>query len=201
MKLRATFAALVLAGLCAAGAGYAADAKPQPAPSPQEKAWADWMQKNVPGDNHKLLAQLAGEWNIQVKTWMSPDAPSMSSTGTSSVKMILDGRYLQENATGNMGGLPFNGQGLTAYDNASKKYQATWVDNMATAIYHCDGAYDAGSKSITMNGMTYDPVVGKEVAVKTVTRFVDDKSHVFEWWSPDAKGKMFKSMEITYTRQ
>jgi len=207
MKLHATFSALVLAGLCAAGAGYAADAKAPasaakaPEPSAQEKAWAEWMQKNVPGDPHKLLAQNAGEWTISVKTWMTPDAQPTTSAGTSSTKMILDGRYLQETSSGDMGGFPFSGQGLTAYDNASKKYEATWVDNMSTAIFHCDGSYDAGSKSLTMNGMTYDPAAGKDVAVKTVTRFVDDKSHVFEWWGPDPSGKMFKSMEITYTRK
>jgi len=207
MKVHATFSALVLAGLCAAGAGYAADAKAPasaakaPEPSAQEKAWAEWMQKNVPGDPHKLLAQNAGEWTISVKTWMTPDAQPTTSAGTSSTKMILDGRYLQETSSGDMGGFPFSGQGLTAYDNASKKYEATWVDNMSTAIFHCDGTYDASSKSLTMNGMTYDPAAGKDVAVKTVTRFVDDKSHVFEWWGPDPSGKMFKSMEITYTRK
>jgi hypothetical protein len=201
MKLRATFSALVLAGLCAAGAGYAADAKTQPAPSPQQKAYMDWMQKNVPGDAHKLLAQSEGEWNLSVKTWMTPDAQPTTSAGKSSAKMILNGRYLEETSSGDMSGFQFSGQGLTAYNNASKKYEATWVDNGSTAIYHCDGTYDAATKSITMTGMTYDPSAGKDVQAKTVTRYVDDKTRVFEWWGPDAKGKLFKSMEITYTRQ
>jgi hypothetical protein len=201
MKLRAAVSALVLAGLCAAGLGYAADTKTQPAPSPQEKAWADWMQKNVPGDAHKVLAQGEGEWNYSMKSWMTPDAQPTTSTGKSSAKMILNGRYLEETASFEMGGYTFTGQSLTAYDVASKKYQGTWIDNMSTAIYHCDGTYDPASKSITMTGTSYDPTVGKEVQTKTVTRYVDDKTRVFEWWGPDVKGKMFKSMEITYTRQ
>ena len=147
MKFRATFSTLVLAGLCAAGAGYAADAKTQPAPSPQEKAYMDWMQKNVPGDAHKILAQSEGEWTIQVKSRMSPDAQPTTSVGKSSAKMILNGRYLEETSSGDMGGFPFSGQGLTAYDNASKKYQGTWVDNGSTAIYHCDGTYDAATQT------------------------------------------------------
>lgn len=204
MKLRATFVALALAGLCAAGVAGADDTKPaanQPAPSPAEKAYADWMQKNVPGDAHKMLAQCVGEWNTSSKMWMAPGAPPQTTTGTSSVKMILDGRYLQEQASGNMGGVPFSGIATTAYNVQTKKYEGTWVDNMSTAIYHCDGTYDPATKSITMTGTTYDPVSAKEVNTKTVTRFVDDKNHVFEWWAPDASGKMYKSMEITYTRQ
>lgn len=209
MKFRMIATALVLAGLCTAGMSYAADTKTQPAkapeqaasPSPQEKAWMDWMQKNVPGDAHKQLAQCAGEWNMVVKSWMAPDAPPTSSAGTSSSKMILDGRYLQESASGSMGGMPFTGMGITGYDIASKKYETTWIDNMSTATFRANGTYDAATKTVTMNGTTYDPTVGKDVPVKTVLRLIDDKSHVFEWWAPDPSGKMFKSMEITYTRQ
>src|SRR5580765_1486453 len=86
MKFRATFAALALAGLCATAAARAADTKPavnQPAPSPAEKAYAEWMQKNVPGDAHKLLAQCVGEWNTSSKMWMAPGAPPQTTTGTS----------------------------------------------------------------------------------------------------------------------
>ena len=209
MKFRITMSALVLAGLCAAGTGFAADAKTQPAkapdaarsPSPDEMKWMDWMQKNVPGDAHKLLASCVGEWNLEVKSWMDPKAPPMVSKATSSVKLILDGRYLQETSTGTMAGAPFNGMGLTAYDNGDKKYQATWVDNMSTEIFRFDGTYDLATKSLTMDGASYSPVAAKDVPMKTVTRFVDDKSHVFEWWAPGPGGDMFKAMEITYTRQ
>lgn len=201
MKLRATFSALVLAGLCATGSGLAADTKTQPAPTPQEKAWADWMQKNVPGEPHKMLQACEGEWNLQLKMWMGPDSQPTTSTGKSSIKMILDGRYLEETATGDMAGFPFKGTGLTAYDNSSKQYQGTWADNMSTAIFQCAGSYDPATKSITMEGMTFDPASGKDVKVKCVRRMVSDNSFTFEWWGPAPSGKMFKSMEITYNRQ
>ena len=145
MKFRITMSALVLAGLCTAGAGMAADTKTQPAkapeaartPSPEEKAWMDWRVKNVPGDAHKVLAARVGEWNLEVKNWMDPKAPPMVSKATASAKMIMDGRYLQETTSGTMGGTPFNGMGLTAYDIADKKYQGTWIDNMSTELFHC----------------------------------------------------------------
>src|SRR5262249_57812444 len=117
-------------------------------------------------------------------TWMTPDAQPTTSAGTSSTKMILDGRYLQETSSGDMGGFPFSGQGLTAYDNASKKYEATWVDNMSTAIFHCDGSYDAGSKSLTMKGMTHDPAAGKEAAAKRNQPAFGAKGMVLVGWGP-----------------
>lgn len=205
MKFRMTMSALVLAGLCAAATSFAADTKaPAKAsePTAEQKAMMDWMQKNQPGEGQKTLAARAGEWNLEVKSWMDPKAPPMVTKATASAKMILDGRYLQETTTGDMGGTPFNGMGLTAYDNMTKKYKATWIDSMSTGIFTCEGTYDPATKSMTMTGETFEPSAGKVVPVKTVTRFVDDKSHVFEWWGPaPGTGEMFKSMEITYTRQ
>ena len=210
MKFRTTMSALVLAGLCTASASFAADTKTPPtptktteaAPTAEQKAMMDWMTKNQPGEGQKMLATRAGEWNLEVKMWMDPKAPPSVSKATASAKMILDGRYLEETTTGDMGGAPFNGMGLTAYDNMTKKYKATWIDSMSTGIFTCEGTYDAASKSMTMTGETFEPSAGKVVPVKTVTRFVDDKSHVFEWWAPaPGSSELFKSMEITYTRQ
>ena len=211
MKFRMTMSALALAALCTAAAtSFAADAK-QPtktteaaeaAPTAEQKAMMDWMTKNQPGDGQKTLASRAGEWNLEVKSWMDPKAPPSVTKATASAKMILDGRYLQETTVGDMGGLPFNGMGLTGYDNMTKKYKATWIDSMSTGIFTCEGTYDAATKSMTMTGETFEPMAGKVVPVKAVTRFVDDKSHVFEWWGPaPGSSELFKSMEITYTRQ
>jgi hypothetical protein len=202
--------ALALAGLCTAATSFAADTKTQPAKTPdaaaaptaEQKAMMDWMTKNQPGEGQKMLAGRAGEWNLEVKSWMDPKAPPSVSKATASAKMIMDGRYLQETTTGDMGGAPFSGMGYTGYDNMTKKYKATWIDSMSTGIFSCEGTYDAASKSITMTGETYEPMAGKVVPVKTVTRLVDDKSHVFEWWGPaPGSTELFKSMEITYTRQ
>jgi hypothetical protein len=206
MKFRMTMSALVLAGLCTANASFAADTKAptkttEAAPTAEQKAMMDWMTKNQPGEGQKMLATRAGEWNLEVKSWMDPKGPPQVTKATASAKMIMDGRYLQETTTGDMGGAPFSGMGYSAYDNMTKKYKATWIDSMSTGIFSCEGSYDPSSKSITMTGETYEPMAGKVVGVKTVTRFVDDKSYVFEWWAPAPGGDMFKSMEITYTRQ
>lgn len=207
MKFRMTMSALVLAGLCTAAASFAADTKAptkttEAAPTAEQKAMMDWMTKNQPGEAQKLLAGRAGEWNLEVKSWMDPKGPPMVTKATASAKMIMDGRYLQETTTGDMGGAPFSGMGFTAYDNMTKKYKGTWIDSMSTGIFTCEGTYDAATKSMTMTGETFEPMAGKVVPVKAVTRFVDDKSHVFEWWGPaPGSTEMFKSMEITYTRQ
>lgn len=50
----------------------------------------------APGDPHRLLAGLEGCWTTRTKAWMGGDQPPVEATGTCQQKMILDGRYLQQ---------------------------------------------------------------------------------------------------------
>jgi len=79
----------------------------------------------TPGEPHKLFASLAGSWTTKTKEWMEPDKPPMESTGSAEMKMLLEGRFLQQELTGNMMGQPYSGVGITAYDNLRKRYVST----------------------------------------------------------------------------
>ena len=91
-----------------------------------------------PGAPHKLLAGMAGTWNVKSRWWMDPGGPPMESTGNSEQKMILDGRFLQQDFSGEMMGSPFAGIGFTGYNNHTEKYVSTWMDSMGTGIYYFD---------------------------------------------------------------
>jgi hypothetical protein len=76
----------------------------------------------TPGEQHKQLASLAGSWTTKTKEWMEPNKPPVESTGSAEMKMLLDGRFLQQEVTGQMMGQPFSGIEITAYDNLLKRY-------------------------------------------------------------------------------
>jgi hypothetical protein len=154
----------------------------------------------IPGAPHKLLAGMAGSWATKVKTCMEPNKPPLESTGTSEQKMILGGRFLQQEFTGEMMGRPFTGIGVTGYDNHTKKYVSTWMDSMGTAILFFEGTASADGKTITQESRYDDPIKGP-TKWRSVTRIVDDNTHVFEMYETDKKGKEEKMMEITYTRK
>jgi hypothetical protein len=154
----------------------------------------------TPGAPHKLLASLAGSWNTKMKSWMEPDKPPMESTGTCEQKMILGGRYLQQEYTGEMMGSTFSGFGVTGYDNHAKKYVSTWMDSMGTAILFFEGTGSADGKTFTQECRHEDPVRGP-MKWRSVTRIVDGNTHVFDMYSTDKSGKEEKMMEITYARK
>jgi hypothetical protein len=159
-----------------------------------------YRKLGTPGASHQLLAAMAGSWETKMKSWMGPDAPPMESKGTSEQKMILGGRYLQQEFAGDMMGNPFSGIGIMGYDNHTKKYVSTWIDTMSTGIFFFEGTAAREGKTITQESQYDDPVRGP-MAYRAETRMVDDNTMVFEMYGTEKGGKEAKMMEITYTRK
>jgi hypothetical protein len=159
-----------------------------------------YKKLGTPGAPHKLLASMAGSWTTKIKSCMEPGKPPMESTGTSEQKMVLSGRFLQQEFTGEMMGSPFTGIGVTGYNNHTKKFVSTWMDSMGTAILFFEGTASTDGKTITLECRYDDPIKGP-MKWRSVTRFVDGNTHVFEMYGTDKIGKEEKMMEITYTRK
>jgi hypothetical protein len=124
----------------------------------------------------------------------------METTGTCEQKMLLGGRFLQQEFTGDMMGSTFTGIGVTGYDNHTKKYVSTWIDSMSTAILFFEGAASADGKTIAQESRYDNPIKGP-MKWRSVTKIVDDNTHVFEMYGTDKRGKEEKMMEITYNQK
>jgi len=157
------------------------------------------MAAATPGDNQKMLAKSVGTWTGTVTMWMQPGAPPTTSTAQTTNEMILGGRYLKSTNTGNMMGMPFEGIGITGYDNVRKQFVNSWVDNMGTGIMTMAGKWDDATKSITYTGSMADPMTGKDTPFREVWKFTDDNHQVMEMYYP-MNGKEVKSMEIKFAR-
>ena len=77
-----------------------------------EKMMKVYRKLGTPGAPHQKLAALAGSWTTKTKAWMEPGKPPVESTGTCEQKMLLDGRYLQQEYRSEMMGSPFTGINL-----------------------------------------------------------------------------------------
>lgn len=193
-------AALIVAAVFVAGLALA-DNKTAPTDAQKADAAKQMEQAMAPGAAHKKLDPFVGEWSAEVKAWMAPGQPPAESKGTAKATWILDGRYVQEEFTGDFMGQPFRGMSLTGYDNVRGKYRTVWVDNMSTTIVTGEGDLDAASKVLTFNGDYACAMTGdKNKQVKLVTRIGSKDKHVFEMHDPSL-GANSKVMEITYTRK
>ena len=154
----------------------------------------------TPGEPHKLFASLAGSWTTKTKEWMEPNKPPTESTGSAEMKMLLDGRFLQQELTGNMMGKPYSGIGISAYDNLRKCYVTMWIDTMSTGIFIMEGTASADGKTITYTGKHAEPD-GGQMTHRAVWKIIDNNNQTFEIFWSHCGGKEMKMMEITYTRK
>jgi len=177
----------------------AKEKKPQKQMDPQAMMEV-YKKLATPGEPHKLFASLAGSWTTQTKEWMEPGKPPMESTGSCEEKVLLDGRFLQQECTGEMMGQPFTGIGVTGYDNHTKKYVSTWMDSMGTGIFVMEGTGSPDGKTVKLKGGHQDPIEGT-MKHHAVWKIVDANTQVFELWGSGKHTKDMKMMEITYTRK
>jgi hypothetical protein len=201
--LLATLLVAVSVALISVASPTAAQTK-QPAAtmSKEQQAMMDAMMKAMtPGENHKLLASLVGEWTFVNRMWMDPAAPPTESNGTSTYTMILGGRYLQGEHKGVFSGMPFEGLGVTGYDNLGRQFVASWIDNFGTGIMYMTGKYDPATKAFTFITSMDDPMKpGTKIKVRQVLKLLDRDKHVMEWYEIRG-GKERRTMEIVYARK
>jgi len=158
----------------------------------QMKAWQEYA---TPGAPHKLMADEVGTWNCDMTFWSEPNGKPEKATSTANVKMILGGRYQESNYQGTMMGQAFEGKSTLAYNNASKEYTTTFIDNMGTGMLVAMGKYDESTKSMELKGDMVNPVNGKKTPYREIYTIVDAKTRKMEMF--DVKnGEEFKSMEI-----
>jgi len=165
-----------------------------------QEAMDVYQEMGTPGAPHKLLTKMAGSWNAKSWCLMEPGGERIDATGTSEQKIVLDGRFVQQDYKGDMMGTPFTGIGFTGYDNHAGKYVSTWMDSMGTCIYFFEGTASADGKTITQTGSVDDPVRGP-LTWRSVTSFLDDNNYKCEMYTRDDSGKEEQMAEITYTRK
>jgi len=164
------------------------------------EAMAKWQEYAMPGEGHKVIEQLVGNWDYALKYWSAPNTSPEESTGTNDVKWILGNRFLEMDVKGTSMGQPFEGMGIIGYDNAKKEYVNTWIDTMGTGMTNATGTYDAETKTMTEKGSFTDPMSGQQ-SFKGVTKFVDADNFTYEMYTYTPDGSEFRNMEIIYTRK
>ena len=193
---------LVLAGILAFTTGRAADSAKKSSgaasiDAAQQAAMAEMEKLGAPGPAHERLKAMEGRWKAVQKAWMAPGEPTVSEA-ISENKMVLGGRFLEQRYKGTFAGKPYEGYGLTGYDNKKGAYTAMWIDSWTTSTMMSEGAMDPAGGDLTLKA-TADGPDGKPTEYRMVTHVVDPRRHVFSMYAT-VDGKEQLMMEITYTK-
>jgi hypothetical protein len=164
----------------------------------EQKMHEAYLKAATPGPEHARLAKMAGKWKAEVQFWHGEGEPQ-TSYGTAEFKPILGGRYIEETFNGEAEGQPFEGRGVTGYDNIKKKYIAGWIDSMSTSIMTLEGDWNEAQKAIVSHGESTDPF-GAKWKIRSVCREDGANKRVYEMYKTGTDGKEIKCLQVTYTR-
>ncbi len=158
------------------------------------------MESGTPGENHKVLDALVGDWAGEWKIYWAPDQEPAVSQGTVKREWILGGRYIQEyvEATGAMG--TFNGVGYSGFNNIDGQYEFVWMDSMSTAIFFETGTYDPKTKILTSRNSRRDPATGKVINGWGKLDLSKPDRHTFVGYATTAGGQEYKCFEGVLNR-
>jgi len=186
--------ALLVALLAVPGASSAQEEKPAEFAAPE---MAEMMAAGAPGEMHKILEKTVGTWDVTVKAWMDPASPPMEMTGVAKTEMIMGGRYAAERVDSEFMGMPFEGLGITGYNQAAERFESTWIDNMSTTLFTYTGNLEGDD--LTLSGSFKDPMSGETVMQRSVLTFVDADHYMVRGYETRG-GEERMTMEIHYMR-
>lgn len=190
MSLRTRIVVWTISGLIISPAvGLAQDDKKQ------EQA----VKPDQPGTVHQRLGALEGTWDVSTRCVLGDK--SREGRATCKAKMILGGRFLQQDYSSSFQGQPFHVLQLWGYDNIKKKSIEIMMDTMGTGVLHNEGTVSDDGKVITNSGESREPQTGKPYKLRTVTTIVDNDNFVIEWFGTEDGGKEAKVVTLSHKRK
>ena len=98
-------------------------------------------------------------------------------------------------------GQPFEGRGLTGYDNVQKKYVGTWLDTMGTGMMTSVGSVDETGMKFAFDAAMWDPTTGQLTKSREELIIESPDRHLMTMYATDpASSTEFKTMELIFTR-
>lgn len=157
---------------------------------------SDQMKLTQPGEHHKQLEPLAGDWDVTLK-FRYGSGPERQAKATSTAKWILGGRFLER--VYRSGGPEF--LEYLGYDNQRNRFVGAKMDNMDTGILSTEGDMSADGKILTMKGVRTDPLTGASSNLRIVTTITDQNHFSVEWFQSDKDGKESRVLLMDHTRR
>jgi hypothetical protein len=177
------------------------------APMPLPPGWTEedmqaCMLAATPGEMHAFLTEGVGVWHGKNTMWMGPDSEPVVSESTSTISLLMDGRYTKLEMACEMPGMgPFNGFGINGFDNVSQEFVSTWVDNQSTGIMNGVGELSADGKTLEWKYTFNCPLTKKPTILREIETITGPDTRTLDMFSADPKtGKEYQMMHIELSR-
>ena len=146
--------------------------EPNSSPPSLHEVMAQAMQSTQPVSQHELLHEMVGDWSYVMLMSMPQMAP-LRGSGTTSIKAIMGGRFIEIRSTSIEQDPPSESLGLMGFDSRSghEQYFMLWLDSMGHYYTDAMGQWNPSTASLTFLGEEVDPNSGSTSSYRQVFRF------------------------------
>lgn len=169
-------------------------------PGDMDEGMMKMMAAGTPGEHHRVLDALIGEWKGFVRIRMGPDMEPMEMPTTIKREWMLGGRYVSENVTSETDMGAFEGMGVIGYSNVDGVYEIGWIDNMSTGIFTEQGSYEAKTKTFRFMGKHRDPATGHTILTNSIMDVSSRDRHVTRSMIPGPDGTPYEHFYGVFER-
>ncbi len=153
----------------------------------------------TPTDEHRLLLEQVGKWNVQCTYYMDPSQPPMEATAVETIEAV--GQFWTVSKfESEFTGTPFVGRATLGYDTHAKQWVGTWIDCMSTVMFSYRGAYSADTKVLDMRGEGFMALYGGVCPFRSTIEWLADGEHRFEMFVTPPGADEHKMFTYRYTR-
>jgi len=153
----------------------------------------------APDREHRLLASLAGKWDVKQSLWVVPEGPPKRDDGVADLAMVLSGRHLRQTLH-IADGTNFEGLSYIGYDNAARRFFSTWMDVNFPGLVVAYGGLDSGANAITLRGTMASMQERDPVPVREVLTIVDPDHFRYEFFETHG-GTEALAVRLDYARR
>lgn len=202
MSMKRTGIACIATAVVASGAITATVVSQHDKTMDEAQMMAAWQAYAKVGPQQQQMLNRCGSWKAVTKMWEYPGSDPTTSTCTAEVYPIMDGRFVVEDFQGQFAwgehSMMLNGRGTLGFNNQTREYQFTWLDNMGTGMQYSTGTMDGNT--LTLTGDKTCCMRGGTVPMKAVTTYYGNDKALLEMYDKNPDGSWWKNFEITYTR-
>ena len=148
---------------------------------------------------HARLTAMSGTWDVEMTFWFQPGRPAVTTTGTSTIRPLFDGLFVEEKIEGTLNGAPFTTLAWTGFNTVTHQYEATRIASTNSIRVAETGAYDENTKQFELKAEY--PFAGDMWHQRTVIQPMSGDTMIATSYLSFGTVPEWKGVEITYTRR
>jgi hypothetical protein len=148
---------------------------------------------------HDRLKAMCGTWDVEMTFVLQPGRPGITTKGTSTIRPLFDGLFIEEKIEGMLNGRAFTTLAWTGFNTTTRQYEATRIASTNNSRIAETGAFDEAAKQFELKADF--PLAGDTWHQRTVIQPLSDDTMIATSYLSFGAVPEWKSVVIKYTRK